>query len=213
VRSVMMMRGHDHDRWRTPPAAPAAIVRTPARTPERVVPAAIAAVVARVIGALRPQIDLVGRHLWKCIIEFADLVLLGAVQAAGDGQVASLGKYFRIVEPLAAGDEAAVAAIAVVARPRVRIQLARQDFEAGDVGARLDIDDLAAQRTCWFPAFWLTASCGVTLTKWSPAIGAGTVAQPPTAAAIEMASTMLRMAKSPGSSCCQDDVGGLFVAV
>src|SRR5580765_1424642 len=105
----MTVWGHYDDRGRTPPAAPTAIVRAPAWTPERVVPAAIAAVVARVVAALRPEVDLVGRHLWKCIIEFADLVLLGAVQAASDGQVASLGKYFWIVEPLAAGDEAAVA--------------------------------------------------------------------------------------------------------
>src|SRR6185369_13886203 len=130
IVSVMMMRGHDDDRWRTPPAAPAAIVRAPARTPERVVPAAIAAVVASVVGALRPQVDLVGGYLWKGIIEFADLVLLGAVEAAGDGEVAPLGEYFRIVEALAAGDEAAVAAIVVIARARIGIQFARQDLEA-----------------------------------------------------------------------------------
>jgi hypothetical protein len=81
--------------------------------------------------------------LWKRIIVFTDLVLLRAVQASGDGQVASLGVDFRVEETLAAGNEAAVTAIAVIARTCIGVQLTRQHFEAGGIGARLDVDNFA----------------------------------------------------------------------
>src|ERR1041385_125781 len=140
-RSSVMTMMHDHDR-RPKPAG------TPVRSPERIVPA-VAVVVVDVL-ALGPEVDLIGADLWKRIIVFSDLVLLDAVQAAGDGQVAASDVDGRIIETLAAGDEASVAVIVPV-RARIRPEFAREHFKTGGIGARFDVDDFAA------PAYTLAA--------------------------------------------------------
>src|SRR5690348_7513916 len=93
----------DDDRAAAPvrtPIGPAPVRTVAPRTPRVVV-------VRRLdVRALGPEVDRIGRDARIRVVVVADLALLAAVDAAGHGDVAALLELFRIVEAVAAGEEA-----------------------------------------------------------------------------------------------------------
>src|SRR3546814_11585210 len=89
------------------------------------------------------------------------------MQGAGDGQLATADEHFRIVEAVAAGDEAAQVFAAVAGlRTRLAVQRTRQQVEAGLLRARFGLDDLAT------PAYLGTA-CATLLGAGGGDVGIG----------------------------------------
>src|SRR5690242_19614493 len=125
----------------------AAPIRTPVR-PAPVRPVApwtprVVVVRRRDVRALGPEIKRIGRDARIRVVELADLAFLAAVDAADDRDIPALLELFGIVEAVAAREKTSEARI-VRDRPRHRIELAPEDFEAGVARLRIDVDDLAA---------------------------------------------------------------------
>src|SRR5690606_27099255 len=94
--------------------------------------------------AQRPQVDHVRVQPREGVVVILDLARLGAVDAAGEGDLAIRGEHRRVVEAAAAGDETTAGLVAVAQRPAGAVQPGRDHLEAGPVRAGFGLDDAAA---------------------------------------------------------------------
>src|SRR5690606_25486235 len=92
----------------------------------------------------RPQVHDIGVQAREAVVVAADLAGLVAGDAAGERHLAVGLEQRRVVEALAAGDEASADLVAGPVRTALAVEAGGDHLEAGAVLLRLDADDAAA---------------------------------------------------------------------